>query len=57
MWDILKEIIENSKKFVLTTHVNPDGDAIGCEIALFLFLRKLGREVSIINYSSTPKNY
>jgi len=57
MWDIYKKIIEDNKKFVLTTHVNPDGDAIGCEIALFLFLKKLGREVSIINYSSTPKNY
>jgi phosphoesterase RecJ-like protein len=57
MWNIFRKIVENNRKFVLTTHVNPDGDAIGCEVALFLFLEKIGREVSIINYSPTPKNY
>lgn len=44
-------------KFVLTTHVNPDGDGLGSEMALAEWLLGHGREVSIINYSQTPQVY
>ena len=27
-------LFKNHQKFVLTTHVNPDGDGIGSEVAL-----------------------
>lgn len=53
----VKKVIEEHTRFLLTTHVNPDGDAIGSEIALALFLRKLGKTVVIINHSRTPDNY
>ncbi len=52
----LKNIIDKNNSFILTTHVNPDGDAIGSELALFYVLQKLGKEVKIINHSSTPYN-
>ncbi len=52
----LKSIISNNKSFLLTTHVNPDADAIGSEIAFYLLLKALGKTVYIINYSSTPYN-
>ncbi len=51
------EIIESHKSFVITTHVNPDGDAIGCELALGYFLKKLNKQFHIINHSPTPENY
>jgi len=54
---ILNELITNHQKFVLTTHINPDGDAIGSEIAMAEYLKHLGKEVYIINISSTPNNY
>lgn len=56
-FDPIKKIILEKQKFVLTTHVNPDGDGLGSEIALARFLKKLGKEVHIINHSKTPKNY
>ena len=43
--------------FVLTTHINPDGDAIGSEIALAAFLRDAGKNPVIINHSPTPAVY
>ena len=52
----LKEIIENNKSFLLTTHVNPDADAIGSEIAFYLMLKDIGKDVCIINHSKTPYN-
>ncbi|GBD87879.1 bifunctional oligoribonuclease and PAP phosphatase NrnA [bacterium BMS3Abin03] len=52
----LKNIIEENDSFLLTTHVNPDADAIGSEIAMYYILKKLGKKTHIINYSETPYN-
>lgn len=53
----LKNILIEHNSFLLTTHVNPDADAIGSEIALYEILKKLGKkDVYIINASSTPYN-
>lgn len=52
-----KEIIDKHTNFVITSHINPDGDAIGSEIALAYFLRKLSKRVWIINHSRTPSNF
>jgi phosphoesterase RecJ-like protein len=53
---ILK-IIESHTQFVLTTHVNPDGDGLGTEVALALYLKSRGKQATILNYSATPENY
>ena len=50
----LKLVIEENNSFVLTTHVNPDADAIGSEIAFSILLKKLGKEVLIVNHSDIP---
>ena len=52
----LKEILINNGSFLITTHVNPDADAIGSEVALYFILKNLGKKVFIVNYSSTPYN-
>ncbi len=52
----LKQIFNTKHSFVITTHVNPDGDAIGSEVALASFLRNKGKKVKIINQSETPDN-
>lgn len=51
------EIINSNNSFIITTHVNPDGDAIGSELALAYFLRKLGKKFLIVNHSPTPDNF
>lgn len=53
---LLQKIIENNNSFLLTTHVNPDADAIGSEIAFYFILKKLNKKVKIINHGSTPYN-
>jgi phosphoesterase RecJ-like protein len=52
----LKKIIDEHSSFILSTHVNPDADAIGSELAFYLFLRKLEKRVKIINHNATPYN-
>lgn len=50
-------IVDRASTFVLTTHVNPDGDGLGCELAIAAYLRAKGKRVSILNHSATPPNY
>jgi phosphoesterase RecJ-like protein len=57
MFKVIADLINKNQEFVLTSHVNPDGDSIGCEIALYMYLRDIGKKARIINYSATPDNY
>lgn len=45
-----------ARHIVLTTHTNPDGDAIGGEYALFHALRARGADVRIVNCDASPEN-
>ncbi len=57
MADVFRKLIDANEKFVLTTHVNPDGDGLGSELALNRFLSKLGKNSVILNHSETPANH
>lgn len=57
LFETFKVIVESNQTFVLTTHINPDGDGLGTECALAYFLTQLGKNVRILNSSPTPRNY
>ena len=50
----LHQFIARHHKFLLTTHINPDGDAIGSEVTFARLLRALGKSVRVLNDSPTP---
>jgi phosphoesterase RecJ-like protein len=52
----LAHIISSNQSFLITTHVNPDADAIGSEIAFSNMLKLMGKDFKIINHSETPYN-
>lgn len=56
-WKRIAFLVGRANRVFITTHVNPDGDAIGSEVSFALFLRKLGKQVHIINHSATPEVY
>lgn len=53
-WRPFVEIVRGHKSFVLTSHMRPDCDAIGSELALALALRSLGKEARIVNGDTVP---
>lgn len=57
MLDRVIKIIRENSKFLITTHINPDGDGLGSEVALAGMLKKIGKEAFIINESPIPDNY
>jgi len=50
----IKKIIKKFNKFLISSHINPEGDSIGSQIALASLLRRLGKEVIILNESPLP---
>jgi len=56
MWAEIAKRIRAGKRFIVTTHIHPEGDAIGSEVALATFLEDQGKHVTIVNSSSTPQN-
>lgn len=53
----VQRCVNKGQRFVLTTHVNPDGDGLGSEAALAAFLESRGKDVFIYNCSPVPPNY
>ncbi len=51
------DIIRSSRRCLITSHIRLDGDAIGSELALYLMLRDMGKEVSVYNRDATPQMY
>lgn len=56
-FDAVLPLFRQHTSFVLTTHVNPDGDGLGCELALAGWLIGQGKTAHILNHSSTPDVY
>ena len=50
-------LIKGLQSIVLTTHINPDGDALGSEIGFAEWLLSIGKTVHIYNHSQTTENY
>ena len=53
----IADIFSKEKSFVLTTHINPDGDGLGCEYALYYHLVSMKKNVRIINAGKLPDNF
>ena len=54
-YEELSDIIKSNSRFVITSHLNPDGDSIGCQMAFYEYLRQKGKKnISIISHSFTP---
>ena len=56
-WDKLETLIQESQSILLSTHIGPDGDGLGSEIAFYYYLKNLGKECRIINSTPLPYNY
>lgn len=53
----ITKVLTGSRKIVINTHTNPDGDAVGSSLALYFMLRKLGHIVDIVIANSIPSFY
>ncbi len=50
----IKQLLSTPKQIVIVPHKNPDGDAIGSSLGLYLYLSKLNHDVKIIAPNDYP---
>lgn len=48
MWRDIKRLINNHHSFIITTHINPDGDGIGAAAAMVELLLQMGKRVQFV---------
>jgi phosphoesterase RecJ-like protein len=51
------EVLLKKDRFVVLSHINPEGDALGSSIALAVALKQLGKDVEVFNKDGIPSIY
>ena len=51
------ELIEQKHRFMITSHIRPDGDGLGSGLALYWMLRSLGKEPTVVLRDRVPPAY
>lgn len=53
----IADALRTHERFVVMSHVRPDGDALGCTIAMALCLKQLGKKVTVWNQDGVLEKY
>lgn len=53
----IRHLLEQSSRLLVASHIDPDGDAIGSQLALAEYLRRLGKEVYLVREAPVPHKY
>lgn len=56
-WSPFVDLVKRHQRFLLTTHVRPDGDGLGSQLALAEVLEKQGKSVKMTIASYWPPRY
>lgn len=51
----LKQRLKQAKHILITTHKSPDGDAVGSSLGLYMFLKKINKNVSVVVPDAFPE--
>ena len=52
----LSELLRTPRRIAITTHYNPDGDALGSSLGLLHVLKAMGHHVQVVLPNPAPKN-
>lgn len=55
--EAIAAIIREKKRFLVLSHIRPDGDAIGCSLSMGLCLKELGKSVEVWNEDGLPQRF
>ena len=56
-WEAIARALDDHHRFLITTHVNPDGDGLGAELGLWAHLRSRGKDARILNPDPLSERY
>ncbi|MGB2599445.1 MAG: bifunctional oligoribonuclease/PAP phosphatase NrnA [Candidatus Omnitrophota bacterium] len=50
------EVLKTKDNFMVTGHINPEGDSIGSQLSIFCILKKLGKKAVMAGNYTVPEN-
>jgi len=53
----IADLIRESDSFIVASHIDPDGDAIGSQLAMWSILKRLGKSVKVVSEDPVPDTY
>ncbi len=53
----VRTLVEDSSQVMVVSHIDPDGDALGTQLAVGQYLRDLGKRVYLLRDSAIPDKY
>ncbi|MBN1211478.1 MAG: bifunctional oligoribonuclease/PAP phosphatase NrnA [candidate division Zixibacteria bacterium] len=53
----IKKLLQDSRQILVVSHIDPDGDAVGTQLAFAAYLKDLGKKVYLIRDSEIPAKY
>ncbi len=53
----LKKMLDDSTNLLVVSHIDPDGDALGTQIAFARYLKDNGKNVTLVRQSDIPEKY
>ena len=56
-WPRFVELVGDHRRFLLTSHVRPDCDALGSELAMAAILEQVGKDVLLVNPFAVPRTF
>ena len=57
LYDKTSEIIDSNDNFLIISHIYPDGDSLGSQVALYQLISKLKKNVAVVCNSELPYQY
>ena len=55
--EAITNFLEDSQRILVVSHIDPDGDALGTQLAFGAFLTFLGKDVFLVRDSKVPDKY
>tara|TARA_B000000460_G_scaffold95123_1_gene66520 strand:- start:205 stop:1239 length:1035 start_codon:yes stop_codon:yes gene_type:complete len=55
-WSVIKDLVDGAENVILSTHMNPDGDGLGSQLAMAHYLESQGKTATILNPSPVPED-
>ena len=49
--------LRSADSFLITSHIDLDGDAVGSELGLALLLERMGKKAAVVNHDALPCHY
>jgi phosphoesterase RecJ-like protein len=53
----IAQVLRTRQRFVVMSHMRPDGDALGCTLAMAICLRQMGKDVTVWNEDGMLEKY